>query len=166
MLAFALLLGLTGTIVSPLPLVQPSFGLLGLAPGLVQSDLQDRVAKLGGRLACRTSSVDRRFAECSAILTNAPDGRRWDLLASMVDGTGAVILLKASVETADVASMKQELTNELGRPNYRKQGEQQSFEWIRSGRMMRLTSRPERGKTVVSVSLVEGSVLDALNASR
>ncbi|MBM4187132.1 MAG: hypothetical protein FJ206_07450 [Gemmatimonadetes bacterium] len=124
------------------------------------------MAKLGGRLSCRASSVDRRFAECGATLTAAPDGRRWELLASMVDGTGAVLLLKTSVEAPDVAAMRAQLTTDLGRPNYRKQGEQQSFEWIRSGRMLRLTSRPERGKTVVSVSLVEGSVLDALDAGR
>jgi hypothetical protein len=159
-------LAVAGTIASAATPQSPPLGLLGLAPGLVQSDLQERVAKLGGKMSCRTSTVDRRFAECTAMLSGAPDGRRWELLASLIDGTSAVILLKTGVSEREVEQLKSSLTTELGRPNYRKQGEQQSFEWIRAGRMMRLTSRPERGRVQLSVSLVEGSVLDALDASR
>lgn len=166
MLSLPLWLALVGTIGFGSSLQPPPLGLLGLAPGLVQSDLQDRVAKLGGRLACRSSAVDRRFAECTAMLASAPDGRRWELLASLVDGTSAVILLKTGLSGPDLEILRSSLVTELGRPNYRKQGEQQSFEWVRSGRMMRMTSRPERGRVQLSVSLVEGSVLDALSASR
>lgn len=144
----------------------PELGMLGLGPGVVQSDLQERVAKLGGRLTCRASSVDRRFTECTASLVRAPDGRRWELLASVVDSTSAVILLQTTVSAKDLETMRDDLAAALGRPNYRKQGSQQSYEWVRSGRMMRLTSRVERGLLQLSVSLVEGSVLDALNSGR
>ena len=139
--------------------------MLGLAPGLTQSDLQGRVAKLGSKLSCRASTVDKRFSECTAVVVR--EGHTWELLASVVDGTSAVLLLKTAISAKDLEAMKDGLAEKLGRPNYRKRGNQLSYEWVRSGRMMRLTSRSEKGAAIqLSVSLVEGSVLDALNASR
>jgi hypothetical protein len=141
--------------------------MLDLAPGTGQSELQEQVAKLGGRLGCKASTVDRRFTECAATLTQTPDRRRWDLLATMVDGISGVILLKTTLASSkELEAIRTGLTSSLGRPNYRKQASQTSFEWVRAGRMMRLTSRTERGQLQLSVSLVEGQVLDGLNAGR
>jgi hypothetical protein len=40
------------------------------------------------------------------------------------------------------------------------------MQWVRQGRMLRLTWRIERGKKVASVSLVDGRVLDAWGRDR
>jgi hypothetical protein len=138
--------------------------MLGLAPGLPHGELQNQVAKLGGKLSCKPSTVDRRFTECTASLSQAPDGRRWELRASLVDGGSAVTLLKTTASAKAVEALRAELIDTYGRPNYRQQGSQTSYEWIRAGRMMRLTSRPQRDLVEVSVSLVDGPALDALSS--
>ncbi len=144
----------------------PPLEMLGLAPGIPQSELQDRVAKLGSRLSCKVSTVDRRFAECTATIDQVAERHRWELRASLVDTTSAVILLKTSVTAKELDTIRNGLAQSLGRPNYRKQGSQTSYEWVRAGRMMRLTSRTDRDGLQLSVSLVDGGVLDALNAGR
>ena len=40
------------------------------------------------------------------------------------------------------------------------------MQWVRRGRMLRLTWRAEKGAKVASVSLVDGRVLDAWGRSR
>jgi hypothetical protein len=40
------------------------------------------------------------------------------------------------------------------------------MQWVRRGRMLRLTWRMERGQKVASVSLVDGRVLDDWGRSR
>ena len=141
----------------------PALQLMGLEPGMEQGELKDRVARLGGALSCHSSSVDPRFAECTAGLARAPDGRRWQLLASLIEGSAAVILVSVGSSSAEVARFREELAAALGRPNLRRQADQEAYEWIRAGRMMRLTARSEAGRITMSVSLVEGSLLDGLN---
>ena len=140
----------------------PPLALLGLAPGIPRAALEERVARLGGRLACKTSGVDSRFAECTTVLPHAPDGRRWSLLASLVDGSAAILLLTAPFDAKELVSFREELTGTLGRPNLRQRADQESFEWIRAGKMMRLTSRRGDGRLKVSVSLLQGDLLDPL----
>jgi hypothetical protein len=139
--------------------------MLGLAPGGTPGELRDDVAKLGGRLSCKASTTDPRFTECTAAF-NDSGSLRWDLRASLVDSTSAVILLKTTASKDELTSLRTTLTKSLGRPNYRQQAGQTSYEWIRAGRMMRLTSRTEKGALQLAVSLVDGAALDALNASR
>jgi hypothetical protein len=46
------------------------------------------------------------------------------------------------------------------------QGSQWMMQWVRRGRMLRLTWRTDRGKRTASVSLVDGRVLDAWGQKR
>jgi hypothetical protein len=140
----------------------PSLTVAGLETGVERGQLESRVAELGGRLECKGSAVDRRFAECSAVLKRAPDGRHWNLLASMVDGNAAILLLTAPFDAPRLTAFREELTQALGRPNLNSRGGQDSFEWVRAGRMLRLTSRHQGGRLEVAVSLVEGRLLDQL----
>ncbi|HWN18450.1 MAG TPA: hypothetical protein VNO19_05990, partial [Gemmatimonadales bacterium] len=52
-----------------------------------------------------------------------------------------------------------------GRVGPRIQGAQWMLQWVRRGRMIRLTWRLERGEKVASVSLVDGHVLDGWGRS-
>jgi len=142
----------------------PPLTMLGLAPGVTKSALQEDVAKLGGKLECKTASANPRIADCTAPLVRGEDGRRWSLLASMVDGSAGIVLLKATVSDQELAQLTRDLVAALGRPNLRQQHDQVTYEWIRSGRSMRLASRGERGRSQVSVSLIDGAVLDGLGA--
>jgi hypothetical protein len=142
---------------------EPSLEFEGLRPGLAQDDLRAAVARLGGVLSCKPSTAEPRLVECRGGLTAGPEGARWELIASLVDGTTGVLVLSSGSTEASLSRLHQRLSAALGRPNLKRQGTQQSYEWIRGGRMMRLTSRPEGGRLKMSVSLIDGDVLDRLS---
>ena len=139
-------------------------GIHGLEPGTSQAALGERVGQLGGKLGCHGSTANSRLGECLASLTRTPDHRSWTLRASMVEGTTAVLILTAPISDRDLDRLREQLIADFGRPNLRNQGTLKSYEWIRSGRMMRLTSNGSGDKREVSISLVEGAVLDRLGA--
>ena len=56
---------------------------------------------------------------------------------------------------------RQTIERRYGRVDATVQGSQWMMQWVRQGRMLRLTWRIERGEKVASVSLVDGRVLDA-----
>jgi hypothetical protein len=58
------------------------------------------------------------------------------------------------------------LQNQYGRVGTRVQGRQSMLQWVRRGRMIRLTWRLEGGAKVASVSLVDGHVLDGWGRSQ
>ena len=53
------------------------------------------------------------------------------------------------------------IESRYGRVGAKVQGSQWMMQWVRQGRMLRLTWRTERGERTASVSLVDGRVLDA-----
>ena len=55
---------------------------------------------------------------------------------------------------------------QYGQVGARAQGTQWMMQWVRRGRMLRLTWRQERGDKVASVSLVDGRVLDGWGRDR
>ena len=57
-------------------------------------------------------------------------------------------------------SLKQALERSYGVVGASVQGGQWMLQWIRRGRMLRLTWRAESGGKIASVSLVDGRVLD------
>ena len=141
----------------------PGLGLHGLEPGISQSQLQARLAALGGRLRCRHSVADRRLAECVASIARAPDHHVWALRASMVNGTTAILLLSASLEATDLEQLRDRWTDALGRPARRSEPGLESYEWSRGGRTLRLTAHAANdGRRDVSVSVVQTAALAAL----
>jgi hypothetical protein len=135
----------------------------GLEPGIAQADLGTRVGQLGGKLACHGSTANSRLGECLATLSRAPDHRGWTLRASLVEGTAAILILTSPISDRDLDRLREQLIADFGRPNLRNQGAVRSYEWIRSGRMMRLTTNGAADWREVSISLVDGAVLDRLS---
>jgi hypothetical protein len=58
------------------------------------------------------------------------------------------------------------LQERYGRVGKRVQGTQSMLQWVRRGRMLRLTWRLEAGEKIASVSLVDGHVLDDWGRAR
>ncbi len=143
----------------------PSLEVFGLAPGGSLADLQDRLAKVGGKPGCKTSPVDHRVTECTATLARTPDRRNWALTASVVDGTVSMMWLRASTDARGFDGLREEWTARLGRPNLKHVGNFDSYQWIRAGRILKLAGRNERGHYEVTVSLVDGEVLDRLGGN-
>ena len=72
---------------------------------------------------------------------------------SALDSAAGVITLSAPVDPATLRTWRDQLTRRYGAVETTTQGSQKMMQWIRRGRMLRLTWRPEGDGT-------DGRVLD------
>jgi hypothetical protein len=139
---------------------------LGFRAGARLDELQRHVRGMGGsRLRCRQSRVDRRVQECRAALNDRKSGGSVELWVSAMDSLAGVITLSGVVAPGQLEHWRGTLEGSYGRVGTRIQGAQWMLQWVRRGRMIRLTWRLERGEKVASVSLVDGHVLDGWGRS-
>jgi hypothetical protein len=82
---------------------------------------------------------------------------------SLVDGSAAVLLLAAPVDEARLRRWVTDLSTRYGEVSPRARHGQLTWQWVRQRRMIRLTTRTEGETRMVSVSLVDGPLLDGLN---
>jgi hypothetical protein len=117
------------------------------------------------RLRCDRARRDRRVSECRATVRDTAAGpvRLW---ASAMDSVAGIITLSAAADSSTLRRWRGDLERRYGRVAPRVQGSQSMMQWVRRGRMIRLTWRTERGELTASVSLVDGRVLDAWGAGR
>lgn len=119
----------------------------------------------GGRMRCRRSRVDLRVHECRAAFPAEHPGGPVELWVSAMDSVAGVITISAAVAPGQLELWREGLEARYGRVGARIQGVQWMLQWVRRGRMLRLTWRLERGRKVASVSLVDGRVLDSWGRS-
>jgi hypothetical protein len=120
----------------------------------------------GGRLRCDRAKADRRVTECRAVVNDPELGGAVNLWVSAVDSVASVITLSSGVGADQLDRWRQTIERRYGRVDATVQGSQWMMQWVRRGRMLRLTWRIERGEKVASVSLVDGRVLDAWGGNR
>ena len=138
---------------------------LGFRAGARLDELQLHLRGIGGsRMRCRQSRVDRRVNECRAALSDK-EGGSVELWVSAMDSLAGVITLSGVLAPGQLERWRQTLEESYGRAGPRVQGTQWMLQWVRRGRMIRLTWRLERGGKVASVSLVDGHVLDGWGRS-
>jgi hypothetical protein len=77
-----------------------------------------------------------------------------------------IITISGGIDSDQLDRWREGIVASYGRVGARAQGTQWMMQWVRRGRMLRLTWRTERGENVASVSLVDGRVLDAWGRSR
>lgn len=152
-------------VTSPVRAQAPALDVFGLAPGGAVAELQESVAKAGGKTTCRTSTVDPRVSECTATLTRTPDHRTWAMTASAVDGTTGMLMLRTTTDPRGFDALREEWTARFGRPNLKHMPNLESYQWIRGGRMLKLAGVNVRGRYEVTVSVVEGAILDRLGGA-
>jgi hypothetical protein len=134
----------------------------GFRPGARLDELQALVRRLeGGRLRCDRAKRDPRVSECRARVQSPELGGAVDLWVSAIDSAAGVITLSRAVDSTLLARWRGAIERRYGRVIPASQGSQWMMQWVRRGRMLRLTWRAERGGNVASVSLVDGRVLDA-----
>jgi hypothetical protein len=139
---------------------------LGFRVGAGLDELQLHLRGIGGsRMRCRQSRVDRRVSECRAVLKDRESGGLVELWVSAMDSLAGVITLSGVVAPRQLERWRETLEGSYGRVGARIQGTQSMLQWVRRGRMIRLTWRLERGVKVASVSLVDGHVLDGWGRS-
>ena len=139
----------------------------GFRAGARLAELQTVVQRLdGGRLHCRRARRDPRVTECRAVVQDAELGGTVNLWVSAIDSTAGVITLSRTVDAGQLDRWRSVLEHRYGRVNATAQGSQWMMQWVRRGRMLRLTWRVDRREKVASVSLVDGHVLDAWHGRR
>jgi hypothetical protein len=139
----------------------------GFRAGATLAELQATLETLGGgRLHCDRAKADRRVIECRGSITDVELGERVHLWVSAIDSVAGVITLSSTVGADQLDRWRQTIERRYGRVDASVQGSQWMMQWVRRGRMLRLTWRIERGEKVASVSLVDGRVLDAWGRGR
>jgi hypothetical protein len=166
-LALTLLLLPSPAVGAPLTAAQDTSTLQfrGFRAGARLAELDAALRRGGRRLRCERATRDPRVSECVAAVSDSALGpmRLW---VSAIDSLAGVITLSASMDAASLARWRGELERRYGRVPARAQGSQRMMQWVRRGRMLRLTWRVERSAHVASVSLVDGRVLDGWGARR
>jgi hypothetical protein len=140
---------------------------LGFRAGARLDELASRLQSQGGSpLHCRRSRMDLRVHECRASVRGEEFSGTVELWISAMDSLAGVMMLSAAVEIDQLERWRSVLESRYGRVGTRVQGTQSMLQWVRRGRMLRLTWRRQRGERVASVSLVDGHVLDGWGRSR
>jgi hypothetical protein len=149
-------------------LAQPDTTVLafrGFRAGARLDELNDQLRRRGGQpLRCRRSRIDPRVLECRAALQEM--GNMIEVWVSAIDSAAGVITLSTMVAPDQLDRLRQDLQDRYGRVGQKVQGTQRMSQWVRRGRMLRLTWRLEKKGRVASVSLVDGWVLDGWARAR
>lgn len=145
----------------------PPLRFLGIEVGLPLAELGQEVTALGGSaLRCDRSRRDPSVHECRGSVLSPGSGQPLALWASVIDSATGILTLSGPVTGAQLDEWKTVLVTDYGTVGAQVQGSQWMMQWVRQGRMIRLTWRIEKGAKVVSVSLVDGRVLDAWGRRR
>ena len=166
-LASVFLLGIGRAQAATMQIDTSGLQFVGFRAGARLEELDAQLLHLGGRgLRCRRSTIDHRVTECRAALS-APDlGGPVDLWVSAIDSVAGVITISGRVAPEQLERWRRGLQDRYGTVGPKVQGTQWMLQWVRRGRMLRLTWRLERAGKVASVSLVDGRVLDDWGRSR
>lgn len=129
--------------------------------------LSERLRVLNGTsLRCLRSSRDHSVQECRASYRQPGNGGMIEIWLSAIDSLSGVVTLKHSGSSATLEQWRDDLEQRYGSVPTQVQGTQRMKQWVRRGRMIRLTWRREVDGTSVSVSLVDGRVLDGWGAKQ
>ena len=120
----------------------------------------------GGGLRCDRAKADRRVTECRSVVQLADLGGPVDVWVSAVDSVASVITLSGDGAGGQVDRWRRSIERRYGAVGAQVQGPQWMMQWVRQGRMLRLTWRTDKNRRPVSVSLVDGRVLDAWGRDR
>jgi hypothetical protein len=155
---------------APLPAQHPQLpplSFLGFEAGASLTAVGQQVAVLGGRaLRCKRATRDRSVIECRGSVVDPGSRRIVDLWLSAMDSAAGILTLSSPLSGVELDGWRGRLEAAFGTVDANVQGPQWMLQWVRSGRMLRLTWRIERGEKVASVSLVDGRVLDGWGRRR
>jgi hypothetical protein len=161
------LLANTSAAASPAPRDTAALEFHGFRAGARLEEIDARVRKLeGGSLRCEGAKADRRVTECRGTFSDPELGGTVKLWLSAIDSVAGIITISRGLDSSQLDRWKGDIVARYGQVGARAQGAQWMMQWVRRGRMLRLTWRAEKHSKTASVSLVDGRVLDAWGRSR
>ena len=138
----------------------------GFRAGARLDEIDALVRRREGNLRCDRARADRRVTECRGRFLDGDSGEAVTLWISAIDSVAGIITLRADTPGDRLDRWRDGIVARYGKVGARAQGTQWMMQWVRRGRMLRLTWREERGGRVASVSLVDGRVLDGWGRDR
>jgi hypothetical protein len=139
----------------------------GFRAGASLAELERLARGFGARqLHCDRAKADRHVTECRATLNDPNLGGTVNLWISAMDSAAGIITLSRPLTADQLDRWRTTIEGRYGRVDAQAQGAQHMMQWVRRGRMLRLTWRTDGGGQVASVSLVDGRVLDAWGQGR
>jgi hypothetical protein len=142
--------------------VLPPLSFLGFDAGASLDSVAGRLRALGGKaLRCQRSKASREVQECRGTLFVPVSGKPLAVWLSAIDSSTGIMTLSGPISGIELDSLRTDLERSFGVVDASVQGSQWMMQWVRQGRMLRFTWRMEKGEKIVSVSLVDGRVLDA-----
>jgi hypothetical protein len=143
----------------------PPLSAAGFSPGQSLAAVAARAHAMGGAtLACDRSHADPRVLDCRALMRDSL-GQHFDLWLSSVDSAVSVLTLSITLTDSALAGWRSALVRHYGPAGTQVQGAQRMMQWIRQNTMLRMTWLMEGGTALVSLSLVDGGLLDAWGRS-
>jgi hypothetical protein len=140
----------------------PPLSFLGIDAGARLDSVAGRVTALGGKsLRCQRSRASKEVQECRGTLFVPESGKPLAVWLSAIDSSTGIMTLSGPVSGIELDSLRTGLLRSFGAVDANVQGSQWMMQWVRQGRMLRFTWRIEKGEKILSVSLVDGRVLDA-----
>ena len=135
--------------------------------GASLASLASRMRALGGGAPrCVRSARDRSVTECRGSFQQPGSSAPVELWLSAIDSLAGIITFKHTGSSERLNQWRADLEHRYGVVPTQVQGNQRMKQWVRRGRMIRLTWRREAAGTSVSVSLVDGHVLDGWGQKR
>ena len=140
----------------------PPLSFLGIDAGARLDTISGTVRLLGGTaLRCQRAKQAREVQECRGTLFEPVSGRPLALWLSAMDSATGILTLSGPVAGVELDSLRAGLQRHYGLVDAKVQGSQWMMQWVRQGRMLRFTWRIEKGEKVLSISLIDGRILDA-----
>jgi hypothetical protein len=150
----------------PVPDTTP-LSFIEIPAGASLASLASRLRALGGNPPrCVRSTRDRSVSECRGSFRPPGSAAPVALWLSAIDSLAGIITFQHTGNSERLNEWRNDLERRYGIVPTQVQGNQWMKQWVRRGRMIRLTWRRESGGTSVSVSLVDGRVLDGWGRSK
>ncbi len=136
-------------------------GIFGFAPGDSLRQIRAALsARHGSGWVCRGSRADASVVECRGSFPDPLHRNPVTLWLSAIDGRAGILTLQAMLTPAGLAEWQDGLSASYGPAPAERRGPLRMMQWIRSGRMLRLTWHAGARGIEASISLVDGGILD------
>jgi hypothetical protein len=138
----------------------PDLSFLGFEAGAPLAAVAAQADSLDGNLECPRSRTDAHVRECRGTIIDSISGAQVQLWLSSADSLTSVLTISGTVDGDQLDQWRSDLVSRFGAVGARVQGPQWMMQWVRRGRMLRLTWRVDGNTKRASVSLIDGAVLD------
>lgn len=146
-------------------LQRPPLSFEGFRAGMPVAEAAQRIKASGGTLRCK-ATLDWRMRDCTGSLRLA-ELPPFEVLVSSVHDSAAVIVLSLRAAAEPASRWIPAFTETFGTPNLQgSAGKPRSWQWIRSGTMLRVVERKAAGGWEASITLTHGPLLDGLGPTQ